>query len=191
DYDRFLDWIETIPGSGNRQFRHMLRYFLFPDRVERMSSNGDRCKVLAGFGVATTRQTRRWTDRQLDAALLDLRRSLEERYGSKDLDFYLEPLRDQWRKPNEPDDPTGEESEIADGATAVQEDGPAYARRPGPARNLILYGPPGTGKTWKMQQLFAKYTDQPADVDRTTWELGLVARFGWRAVIAAALANLG
>ncbi|MDH7451843.1 AAA family ATPase [Luteimonas composti] len=191
DYDRFLDWIETIQESGDRQFRHMLRYFLFPERVERMSSNGDRYKVLAGFGVSPIRQTRRWTDRQLDDALLDLRRSLEERYGTKDLDFYLEPLRDQWKKPNEPDEAAGEESGIEDGATHVQENEPAYVRRTGPARNLILYGPPGTGKTWKLQQLFAKYTDQPADVDRTTWELGLVARFGWRAVIAAALADLG
>lgn len=190
NYERFLEWIETIPESGDRQFRHMLRYFLFPHRVERMSSNGDRYKVLAGFGVAPIRQTRRWTDRQLDKALFDLRCSLEERYGTKDLDFYLDPLRDQWKKPNEPDDPAGDESE-AEAATKVQESGLAYAKRPGPARNLILYGPPGTGKTWKLQQLFAKYTDQPADVDRATWELGLIARFGWRAVIAAALADLG
>lgn len=191
DYDRFLEWIETIPESGDRQFRHMLRYFLFPERVERMSSNGDRYKVLAGFGVAPIRQTRRWTDRQLDDALLELRRSLEERYGSKDIDFYLEPLRDQWKKPNEPDDPAGEGGEIGDDTMKVRESEPVYTRRPGPARNLILYGPPGTGKTWKLQQLFARYTDQPADVDRATWELGLVSRFGWRAVIAAALADLG
>src|SRR5690606_7703065 len=132
---------------------------------ERMSSNGDRRKVLAAFGVAPVKQTRRWSDRQLDAALFELRGKLEQRYGAADLDFYLDPLRDQWKKPNEPDDPAVEGFEAEDGAIKVQEAGSTYVRRPGPARNLILYGPPGTGKTWKMQQLFAKYTDQPADVD--------------------------
>jgi 5-methylcytosine-specific restriction enzyme B len=38
DYDRFVDWIDTVPRDGDRQLRHMLRYFAFPDRVERMSS---------------------------------------------------------------------------------------------------------------------------------------------------------
>src|SRR3546814_15733451 len=38
--------------------------------------------------------------------------------------------------------------------------------------------------------MFDKYTDQPADLDRNAWELQLVSRFGWRAVIAAALADL-
>ena len=32
--------------------------------------------------------------RQLDDALLELRRGLEQRYATADLDFYLEPLRD-------------------------------------------------------------------------------------------------
>ena len=187
DYDRFLAWMDTVPQDGNRQFRHMLRYFLFPERVERMSSNGDRRKVLDGFGVATMKQTRRWTDRQLDDALLELRRGLEQRYATADLDFYLEPLRDQWKQPNDPDDAVEEDEE----ATGVREPAPSYPRKPATARNLILYGPPGTGKTWKLQQLFARYTDQPADVDRTTWELRLVSRVGWRAVIAAALADLG
>ena len=191
DYDRFLDWIQTLPDSGDRQFRHMLRYFLFPERVERMSSNGDRLKVLAAFGVAPVRQTRRWSDRQLDDALFSLRGKLEEQYGSADIDFYLEPLRDRWKKRNEPDEPTGGDGGAEKPEIEVPEHEPAYSRRPGSARNLILYGPPGTGKTWKLQQLFTRYTDQPADVDRATWELGLVARFGWRAVISAALADLG
>ncbi|SDY21205.1 5-methylcytosine-specific restriction enzyme B [Lysobacter sp. yr284] len=186
DYDRFMDWMATVPRDGDRQFRHMLRYFLFPERVERMSTNGDRRKVLAGFGVASMKQTRRWSDRDLDEALLALRGQQEQRYATTDLDFYLEPLRESWKEPNETDDSAEEDEE----ALAVREPDVAYALRPA-ARNLILYGPPGTGKTWRLQQLFKQYTDQPADVDRPTWALGLVSRFGWRAVIAAALADLG
>src|SRR4051794_8005802 len=65
DYEQFIDWIKTVPQEGERQFRHMLRYLLFPHRVERMSSNGDRRRVLERFGVATARDTRGWTDQKL------------------------------------------------------------------------------------------------------------------------------
>ena len=34
DYSAFVSWIESVPRRGDRQFRHMLRYFAFPERVE-------------------------------------------------------------------------------------------------------------------------------------------------------------
>ena len=34
-YDAFVQWIDKVPQEGHRQFRHMLRYFAFPDQVER------------------------------------------------------------------------------------------------------------------------------------------------------------
>src|SRR3546814_18032908 len=90
-----MDWIQTVPQEGDRQFRHMLRYFLFPDLVERMSSNRDRLRVLDAFGIAKPRATRQWTDRQLDEALLELRQTMAEQYGTRELDFYRPPLRDR------------------------------------------------------------------------------------------------
>src|SRR5699024_172875 len=61
DYDRYMDWIQTVPRDGDRQFRHMLRYFLFPDRVERMSSNRHRVRVLDAFGIADQKVAKKWT----------------------------------------------------------------------------------------------------------------------------------
>jgi 5-methylcytosine-specific restriction protein B len=58
-------------------------------------------------------------------------------------------------------------------------------------RNLILYGPPGTGKTHRIQKLFADYTDASVNVDAEEWLRQRVADFGWRPVIAAAMAALG
>ena len=69
DYDAFVTWIDTVHREGSRQFRHMLRFFAFPDLVERISSNNDRQKILAAFGRAPLAETRRWSDRQLDDAL--------------------------------------------------------------------------------------------------------------------------
>lgn len=96
DYDAFQDWIATVPRQGDRQYRHMLRFFSFPDRVERMSSNGDRKAVLAAFDVAPERETKQWNDRQLDEALLKLRTRLQAENPSQVLDFYEPPLEARW-----------------------------------------------------------------------------------------------
>jgi len=96
NYDDFIGWINSVPQKGRRQFPHMLRFFAFPDRVERMSSNNDRHKVLDAFGVSISRETHNWTDRQLDDALLELRKKLQATHPSAVLDFYEPPLRGRW-----------------------------------------------------------------------------------------------
>jgi 5-methylcytosine-specific restriction protein B len=145
DYGRFAEWIAAQARQGNRQFRHMLRYLLFPDVVERMSSNGDRHKVLEAFGVAPSRATEDWTDRQIDEAMLALRQRLEGEHASKELDFYLPPLVQAWRpeedaEPAPPPVPSG---------GVVREPKPEWGAGPTPPLNQILFGPPGTGKTYK------------------------------------------
>lgn len=189
DYDRFMDWISGVKMDGDRQYRHMLRYFLFPDRVERMSSNGDRRRVLEAFGVAPKKVTRKWTDRRLDDEMLALRNAQKAKYGLAEVDFYQSPLRETWQSPNDSDADGSDEDE--EHAGVREPAAPVYAKASTGAQNLILYGPPGTGKTWRMQQMLVNYTDLPADVDRRAWELQLVAGYGWRAVIAAALADVG
>jgi len=97
-YDAFMTWIEAVPRKGSRQFRHMLRYFAFPDRVERMSSNNDRRRILEAFSIAPAKVTKKWSDQQLDSSLLDLRASLEKSIGTDLIDFYEPPLRERWVK---------------------------------------------------------------------------------------------
>lgn len=58
-------------------------------------------------------------------------------------------------------------------------------------RNLILYGPPGTGKTFWMKEKFREYTDTAGQVSTDEWLQQKVAEYGWRPVIAAAVADLG
>ncbi len=96
DYDAFTTWVESVGREGSRQYRHMLRYFAFPDRVERISSNNDRRKILEAFGIAPIRESRRWTDRQLDEALLKLRADLEKDSPEQVLDFYQPALKARW-----------------------------------------------------------------------------------------------
>jgi len=96
DYDTFLGWIESVPRKGSRQFRHMLRYFAFPDRVERISSNNDRRKILRAFGCGSAREVADWNDRQLDEKLVELRARLQAEQPSAVLDFYEAPLKERW-----------------------------------------------------------------------------------------------
>jgi hypothetical protein len=96
-YDSFVDWIDQIPTGSDRQFRHMLRYFVFPEQVERISSNQDRLTILQTFKVGTNKEIKKWTDRQVDQALAKLRVRLQSKYPKTLLDFYEEPLLGKWR----------------------------------------------------------------------------------------------
>lgn len=96
DYDAFMKWVEAVPRKGSRQFRHMLRYFAFPDRVERISSNNDRRRILKAFGCGSTREVNEWGDRQLDEKLVELRTRLQVEQPSTVLDFYEPPLKERW-----------------------------------------------------------------------------------------------
>ena len=97
DYDRFIAFTMSVPKDGHRQIRHMLRYFAFPDRVERMSSSAERRRMLQAFRGTPDKELRTWSHAQLDAALLELRRELEARHPGTDLDFYEPPLRAHWQ----------------------------------------------------------------------------------------------
>jgi len=107
DYDAFVAWIEAVPRTGARQLRHMLRYFAFPDRVERMSSNTDRCRILEAFAVAPQKDTRKWSDQQLDDALLALRTRLSAN-STEGFDFYSDDLRAEWSPKQKVKTPDGE-----------------------------------------------------------------------------------
>ena len=98
NYSAFVDWIGSVPQKGSRQFRHMLRFFAFPDQVERISSNNDRRKILEAFSISPSREIMHWTDLQLDDALMALRITLQKTYPSQVLDFYESPLREQWSR---------------------------------------------------------------------------------------------
>jgi hypothetical protein len=96
DYAAFINWIGSVPRKGSRQFRHMLRFFAFPDRVERMSSNRDRRTILEAFHVAPEREIKRWTDQQLDDALLKLRSELAQGNPEGVMDFYAPAIKERW-----------------------------------------------------------------------------------------------
>lgn len=192
NYERFMEWIDSVPRDGDRQFRHMLRYFAFPDQVERMSSNRDRVSVLEGFKVAPRSLLKGWTDRQLDDSLLKLRRDWEAKYPGEALDFYKQPLEAMWRSVEQGGQiPVPAVQETMAAEFSDQNVFPAAYPHVAAPINLVVYGPPGTGKTHWLQSRFKDYTDAPSNVDPESWLQETLTTHGWRSVIAAALADVG
>jgi len=123
-YDAFMQWIAGVPRDGSRQYRHMLRFFAFPDRVERMSSNNHRRKILEAYGVAPTRETKQWNDQQLDEALFTLRATLGRENPGTVLDFYEPPLKERWSEEQKVKTVDGEVTIVVPNDEEEQEEAP-------------------------------------------------------------------
>lgn len=92
----FSGWLSGLPEARHRQLIHILPHLLFPDTFERISSESDKRLILAGFGDTTEKEIKKWSTVEIDRALLELRRRLEEEHGS-DIDFYQEEFESQWK----------------------------------------------------------------------------------------------
>lgn len=92
----FSGWLSGLPEARHRQLIHILPHLLFPDSFERISSEGDKRYILAGFSDTPEKEIRKWSTTEIDRALLDLRRRLEQEHGA-DIDFYQEEFAAQWK----------------------------------------------------------------------------------------------
>jgi 5-methylcytosine-specific restriction protein B len=89
---RFAEWLGGQEGAANRQLLHILPHLVFPDTFERISSAGDKKKILAAFTDEPLAVWRRRDGIDLDRALLALRERLEAEAGEP-IDFYWGGLR--------------------------------------------------------------------------------------------------
>lgn len=92
----FSSWLGGLSDARKRQLTHILPHLLFPDTFERISSEGDKRLILAGFGDTSEKEIRKWSTVEIDRALLELRRRLEDEHGA-DIDFYQEEFAAQWK----------------------------------------------------------------------------------------------
>ena len=136
----FADWLDALDEAEQRQIRHMILSFLFPDHFERIVSRGHKIKIVEQLGHrAPSIPARVRTNGEFDRALYEIRRALEAEYETQELDFYFPPLSDLWDKSSRKA-PT---RSSAPDRTAETE--PQSAVWDGP-RNTILVGPPGQGQ---------------------------------------------
>jgi 5-methylcytosine-specific restriction protein B len=95
---KFAHWLQSVPDAQARQLRHMILYLLFPDDFERIFSAGDRKDVAEHFTSLSRAQISKLTAVEIDEKLRDTRTKLETEYGTKELDYYCNPLKDRWRR---------------------------------------------------------------------------------------------
>ena len=93
----FAKWMEQIPECDTRQFRHMILFLLFPDDFERIFGGTDRRKIVFTFGGKSDAQVKTLTALDIDKELSTIRKNQAQIYETKELDFYVPPLRELWR----------------------------------------------------------------------------------------------
>src|SRR5262249_55081825 len=94
---KFAEWVGSVPRTGYRQFRHIIKNLVFPDEFERISTGRDKRDILTAFNGTTATQVKNWTDLEIDRALLEVRRRFETEHGTP-FDFYLPAIQEQWKE---------------------------------------------------------------------------------------------
>lgn len=94
---KFDEWLRQIPDWEARQFRHMLLFLLFPDDFERIFGKNDRKTIVRHYSKRERREVNRMDAIQLDRELHAIRKRLEVERGTTQLDYYVPPLKGEWR----------------------------------------------------------------------------------------------
>ena len=96
----FMAWLDGFDHADRRPVRNALLYFLFPDRLERHMNNEHRRQIVESLKHRLSdeqRPTGRNPPLQdLDRAISQLRKGLEEELGTGELDFYRPPIYAMW-----------------------------------------------------------------------------------------------
>ncbi|KVC55645.1 MrcB family domain-containing protein [Burkholderia stagnalis] len=94
---KFDEWLRQVPDWEARQFRHMLLFLLFPDDFERIFGQNDRKTIVRHYSKRDRRTVNRMDPVQLDRELQAIRKRLESERGTTQLDYYVPPLKGEWR----------------------------------------------------------------------------------------------
>jgi len=99
---KFAALLDEVAGDDNPQFRHILRYLVFPDSFEPASTGRDKRLIVAAFRQLTKKQTKGLSPIEIDRLLLEIRREEEAKAGTGErLSFYRTPLVDVWQEDDE------------------------------------------------------------------------------------------
>ena len=94
----FAEWLRLIPEERSRQLRHMILFLLFPDQFERSFAGTDRRQIVISFTGKSKAEVDSLSPLEIDRELLQIRRTQEEKYGTKQLDYYVPPLKELWAR---------------------------------------------------------------------------------------------
>ena len=168
----FAKWVEISVSKDKYQFRYMLQHLLFPDSFERIFVTSLREQIVQHYRDKLQNYVKKLSVMGIDLELRGIRGKLETKYPGELIDFFVEPIKSQWKSPTlPPDNPN-------DGFEDDQ-------RNP---RNVIYFGPPGTGKTYKINSLKKEYVS--TDVTKEQWKRNELRGKTWFEIIFMGLSQL-
>ena len=91
----FSNWLSSLEDARQRQLIRIIPHLLFPEIFERISSEEHKRLILASFEDTAEKEIKKWSTVDIDRALLELRRRLEDEHGS-DIDFYQKEFEAKW-----------------------------------------------------------------------------------------------
>ena len=171
----FVGWLSSKMDQEmpDRPMRNAILYLLFPDYIERVESSKQKKLIIAAFGEPNPNAI----DNSVieDKVLYDIRKLLEQKKGTKELDFFHPPLANGWEhwKSRENGKKNEEKLKVANPGSDDPDPLPealqrladellvdrAFLRRIetllDDKRQAIFQGPPGTGKTYVARKLAA------------------------------------
>jgi 5-methylcytosine-specific restriction protein B len=98
----FAAWLDQLASDELPQTRHILKFLLFPDYFERISTGRDKRLVVAAFTGKPLKEVRKLSFLEIDRAIYGTRVAKEQERGTSSLDFYDPPLAQVWRPPVAP-----------------------------------------------------------------------------------------
>ena len=100
----FARWSDQFKQETQVPMRHALLFFLFPDNFERMVSLSHKREIVADLSTELTpSKLKSFFDMggfdsllSIDQTIFAVRKQLEKKYGTVDLDFYRPPIDGSW-----------------------------------------------------------------------------------------------
>jgi MoxR-like ATPase len=98
---KFGTWLEKLPDARVRQLRPMFLYLLFPDTFERIFGGGDRRQIVQDLTKRSDAEILTLSPLDIDRELARIRAEQQQKYPDRELDFYVSPLKEKWRREEE------------------------------------------------------------------------------------------
>src|SRR5690606_19748954 len=92
----FEAWQNSIERAGERQFRHILNFWCFPDSFERITTSSQKRMIVSAFAATPSTNVEQLSDIEIDKTLFEIRNRLREERGIDNFDFYLPNIRAEW-----------------------------------------------------------------------------------------------